>query len=378
MKILTWIEAFWPHIGGAEVFAAHLMSALREQYGYHSHIVTSYSEYVRAEVEEYDGFPLHRFRFKDAVESQDLKQIVGIRNQIADYKRQLQPDLVHIHLYGPSPFFHWITNSAYPAPSLVTLHSNTQEFYNLDANSGFTKSIIKADWFNTVSAFQLKTVREHFPEVTERSSVIYNGISMPAIEPEPLPRSPIRLLCLGRLVEWKGFDNALTSFARLRPEFPDLELTIAGDGEDRERLESIAGELGVSEFVDFVGWVQPNSVWEVMNQHSIVLMPSRSDENLPVVSTQAGQVARPVVAFDVSGYPEIIDDGNTGLLAVPGDVESFTAAIRQLLTDMDRAQEMGRNAQRRMGEMFSIKKCAEEYHTVYQKLIKDFGANGAS
>ena len=94
-------------------------------------------------------------------------------------------------------------------------------------------------------------------------------------------------------------------------------MVIAGNGTDRAQLERQAAELGLREVVDFIGWVAPDKVPELINSATIVLMPSRW-EGLPSVALQASMMARPVLATSVGGLPEVVVHGETGLLVCGG------------------------------------------------------------
>src|SRR5438093_12924190 len=117
-----------------------------------------------------------------------------------------------------------------------------------------------ADWVTGKAAAVLAQARQFAPEITSRSSVIHNGLEVPALLPQPLPTDAPRLLCLGRLAFQKGFDVALTAFASITDHFPRASLIVAGDGPERSSLEHRVAELGLANVVQFMGWVSPHEV----------------------------------------------------------------------------------------------------------------------
>jgi glycosyltransferase involved in cell wall biosynthesis len=144
----------------------------------------------------------------------------------------------------------------------------------------------------------------------------------------------------------KGFDVALAALARLLPRFPDLVLSIAGDGPERAALEAQAARAGVGENVVFLGWQSPQELASRMRAASVVLVPSRADgtaytEALTLVALEAAAVGRAVVASRVGGLGEAIVDGVTGLLVAPDDDEALARATATLLADPARAAAMG-------------------------------------
>jgi glycogen(starch) synthase len=224
-----------------------------------------------------------------------------------------------------------------------------------------------AAWVTGVSADTLAQVRARAPETVSRSSVIFNGLDLPALLPKPLPTERPRLLCLGRLQTQKGFDLALSALAAVVEKFPNVRLTIAGDGPERAALERRTSELKLTGFVDFIGWVSPEKVPELINTAAIVLMPSRW-EGFGLVALEAGLMARPVIASRVGGLPEVVAHEQTGLLVDSENSRSLADAILFLLTQPEQAARIGQAARRRAQELFSWARCVEAYDALYQKL----------
>ena len=178
-----------------------------------------------------------------------------------------------------------------------------------------------------------------------------------------------RLLCLGRLIPAKGFDMALTAFSTLTGRYPDVRLTIAGDGAVRGELERQAADLGLADAVEFTGWVAPDQIPALLNTATIVLMPSRH-EGLPIVAVQSALMARPIVATRVSGLPEVVVGGQTGLLIEKDDSQSLAQAIAYLLDHPETAQRMGREGRRHARAVFDWERCVDAYDTLYRRLVK--------
>jgi glycogen(starch) synthase len=231
------------------------------------------------------------------------------------------------------------------------------------------RTLRAADWVTGVSSDTLAQARSHAPEIISRSSVIFNGLDAPALLPEPLPVGTPRLLCLGRLQTQKGFDLVLSALPAIIDRFPDLRLTIAGDGPERAGLERRASELKLAGVVDFTGWVSPDKVPELINSATIVLVPSRS-EAFGLVALEAGWMARPVIAASVGGLPEVVAHGKSGLLVKPENSQGLADAILFLLTHPQQASQFGLEGRRRARELFSWETCVAEYDSLYQKLAQ--------
>lgn len=366
MRVLYWTEPFFPYIGGIQVLAPKFLSAMQSR-GYEFVVITEHRNLGLPDQSYFCGVPIYRFHFWRAFANRDPLQLFEIEQRIAQLKRNWKPELIHLNFSGPSFFSFFNTADVQPAPLVVALRGAPPEG-GAGPDTLFGHALGSANWVTAVSAATLDRARQLVPEITERSSVIQNALELPSIAQVPLSFEPPRLLCLGRLVPEKGFDLALRALARLVLSFPNLCLTIAGDGPERTKLNELTNELGLSHAVEFVGWIAPEGVHELMNQATIVVMPSRS-EGLPQVSIQAAQMARPVVAARVGGLPEVVLDGETGLLIQAEDSDALAYAIAWLLSHPEDAVRMGVAARFRAQEVFDWASYLNAYDTLYQRIF---------
>jgi len=362
VRVLFWTETFWPNLGGVEVLAADFLPALQQR-GYEFVVVTPQSGPSRPQEDEYRGIPVYRFSFSIT----SIEELVQVREQVIGLKRTFRPHLIHINAVGSANFFHHLTSRAYAAPLLVTLHGA----WVGQVDSLVQQTLRAADWVVGCSAAILDKGRRLAPEIASRSSVIHNGLEAPALPPTPLPFDAPRLLCLGRLHVKKGIDVALRAFESIVERFPKTRLIIAGDGPARPELEQQANARGLNRLVDFLGWVAPKDVPNLINACSIVLMPSRA-ESLPLVALQAALMARPVVGTRVGGLPEVVVHGQTGLIVDQDDSEALADASISLLARPDIATQLGQAARRRAQKEFSW----ERHVGAYDGLYREIGGTG--
>ncbi len=369
MRILFWTGTYWPNIGGVEVFSANLMAALRRR-GHEVAIVTSHSDLDLPDEDSYRGVPIYRMPFNTAFTDPDpVGAFVKAWRRVRAVKASFVPDVVHINFSGFDGLgvvFHLETTAADSAPFLVTVHTIRHVAWH---DPLLERMLREAAWVVSVSEALKAEVGELAPEIAERSSVIYNAVELPALVPAPLPRDVPRLVCLGRVVHDKGFDVALAALAELAPRFPNARLVIAGDGPARPELETQAKALGITDAVEFVGWVAPERVFELMNSATLVVMPSRR-ETFGLVALEAALMGRPVVASRVDGLPEVVADGQTGLLVDKEDPTALARAIAQLLEDAGTAERMGQAARRRAQEVFGFDRQVDAYEDLYQRLAE--------
>ena len=170
------------------------------------------------------------------------------------------------------------------------------------------------------------------------------------------------LLCVGRLVAQKGLDTAIRALPAIRAEHPDAVLIVLGEGPQRAELESLAGE----------GVYMPGRVGDVAawyRRAELLVHPVRW-EGFGLALLEAMLAARPVVASAVSSAPELVADGETGLLVPPDDPEALAAAVSSLLADSERADACGRAGLSRARQEFSVACMAERTAAVYERALR--------
>jgi GalNAc-alpha-(1->4)-GalNAc-alpha-(1->3)-diNAcBac-PP-undecaprenol alpha-1,4-N-acetyl-D-galactosaminyltransferase len=176
-----------------------------------------------------------------------------------------------------------------------------------------------------------------------RSIVMPNPVITPAAEitTTQLVSSPT-LIAIGRLHAVKGFDLAITAFAKLRDKHPDWHLTILGEGPNRAELEELRSKLDLTNFVHFLGQVQ--NVNAHLRQADIFVLSSRF-EGFPMALCEAMACGVPVVAADcLSGPREIITDGVDGILVAMEDVDALAHGMDILMSDPVKRQQLARAA----------------------------------
>jgi glycogen(starch) synthase len=338
--------------------------------GYDFTVVTSHQYLELPDRDDYYGIPVYRFPFHAMLSRGAIQEIMRIRRDVAQLKERCRPQLIHVNAVGPGSIFNLSSAAAPHSPLLVTLHTLHGQFGHArpaQCDTLLKKILGGASWVTCVSEAVMADARQQVPEVTSTSSVIYNGLNEPGIASRPLPFSPPRLLCLGRLVPAKGFDLAVQAVSHLVREFPDLQVVIAGDGPERASLEAQATQLGLKHFIEFTGWVPADKVPDLINTATVLLMPSRR-EGLPLVGIEAAQMGRPLVATRVGGLPELIVQEQTGMLVEPQDVQGLTTALAFVLRNSDRARRMGEAARLRAREHFGFERCIAAYDALYRRM----------
>lgn len=171
--------------------------------------------------------------------------------------------------------------------------------------------------------------------------------------------STLRLLCVATLYEVKGHRYLFDAIARLGARGVDVRCRLVGDGPDRQALEARVADLGISSRIDFLGQRTREEIIEIMHEADLLVVPSIPTasgrrEGLPVVIMEAMSAGLPVVASAISGIPELVEDGQTGLLVPPKDPDALADAIIRLEGDDELRNQMVVAAMARVRERYDL------------------------
>lgn len=180
------------------------------------------------------------------------------------------------------------------------------------------------------------------------------------------PAGTMTVLAVGRLHAQKGFLDLLAAFQAVAEELPESHLLIVGEGSQRRELEAEIHQRKLNKMVTLAG--RRKDVLELMRQADVLALTSRW-EGMPNVVLEAMSVGLPVVAMDVEGIRDVIQNEQLGIIVTPGDIKGFTRSLLQLLTRPDLAQHMGHESQQFVTKEFAIEKTVLQYERLFQRLI---------
>jgi glycosyltransferase involved in cell wall biosynthesis len=368
MRILLWTSFLRSTYGGIETFIQILVPRLLDR----GHEILIADEEWEAgadeDTEEYvPGVRLVRLpRPEAAGGGNPLAALDEGMRRVARILGEYRPDLVHVCKACPS-LVYLLRAGSRRRPILVNLHG-AHVAPLADPHTLGGQVVRSADWIVACSRATLEHLCDLAPEIRPRASVVYNGMPARRAPAGPPPADPPRLVCLGRLHEETGFDVALAAADRLAARRPRLEIVIGGEGPARADLEALAGTGRLAGRVSFPGWIAPDAVHAFLASASVVPVPS-IHEGFGLVALEAALAARPVVASRVEGIPEVVVDGETGLLVPPGDPDALAAAIEELLADPERARALGTRARELAIERFGVERCVDGYVEVYERIV---------
>lgn len=181
------------------------------------------------------------------------------------------------------------------------------------------------------------------------------------------------ILFVGRLVKYKGLEYLLKAMRTVIENFGDACLLIVGDGPLRKELENLTRKNALEKYVSFFGNIDSENLRIIYALSDIFVLPSISNsEGFGIVLIEAMAHAKPVIASDVGGVPYVVKAGINGLLVPPKDYEMLGKRIIELLSDTNKAQELGRRGQEYVKSNYAwrstIKRIVEIYTEIKESL----------
>jgi len=203
--------------------------------------------------------------------------------------------------------------------------------------------------------------------------VIHDGFDFAAItSPSPPRQDLVKVGLIGRISPWKGQDVFLQAAAIVRRQFPNVLFEIIGSALFDEReyeayVRKLCTDLELEDCVEFLGFV--NNVQNYIEKLNVVVHASTIGEPFGQVVIEGMAAGKPVVATRGGGIPEIVVDGESGLLVPMRDAAALAEAICTLLSDPARAIAMGKNGQQRVLDHFKIEKTAAYVTDFYREVL---------
>ncbi len=209
------------------------------------------------------------------------------------------------------------------------------------------------------------------------------GVDLERFAPDRSRRVPGRLTIgiVKSLAPKYGVDLLLRAFAGLTHDAEvsavggECKLLIVGDGPQRAALEALARELGIAQRTEFAGAVPHDAVPAWLNRLDIYAAPSRLDsESFGVAVIEASACALPVVVSDAGGLPEVVRDGETGLIVPRDDVGALQAALKRLVLDPALRQTLGERGRLHVAREYEWGRCVDAMERCYERVVARAGS----
>ena len=311
----------------------------------------------------------------------------SVINQIRFYilARKKRFDVIHAHPSFPSGFTALLAKLLLGIPVICTSHGDDVQIdweigYGARRNrivSWLTKLTLKnVDLHTVVSRCMIGDAIEAGSNPS-KIRVVYNGINLDSIprsyNSQSLKKHGIEaedfiILFLGRLHPKKCPEDLVKAFPKVVEKVPNAKLVFAGKGKEEMKLEKMVSDLNLKDKVIFAGFVSEDEKWDLLKRCDAFILPSVV-EGHPITVIEAMACSKPVIVTNIGPFPEIIRDGETGLLVPLHSPDALANAIVELALDEEKRIKMGKMARRDVEERFDINKIADEYLSIYEELI---------
>ena len=370
MRVLQWLNTFLPDPGGIQSFCAELIPELIGR-GHEVLLLTAHTGVSLPDHSMHGRIEIRRVDSLRALVERDPGRMLRAKIEIDHIVGSFSPDVIHLHPCGPELVYFDQIRKKRPIPTVVTVSNN---FSSIEADFGpdgsFGRVFEPARRIATVSDDARRWLLSVRPELAAKTSTIHYGLPVTGAEPAPLPWDPPRLLFIGRIEAQKRLDVLIRAFAAAASAHAGVRLQIAGDGTRLGAVRDLARSVGLDERIDFLGPVDGESVPGLLDGATMLVMSS-DFEGLPIVLLEAARQGRPAAATAVGGVPEVVIQGETGLLVEPDAPDALAGAITTLLDDPGRAQRFGDAARRRFLTNFALDTCATSYEWLYEAAVAE-------
>lgn len=389
MKVLL-VSDYATLTGGAEIFTLALRTRLRQR-GHDARLFTSGARPTAgASPADYECLGTTS-RWRTLLQTANPWACVRLRRVLAEF----QPDVVHVQMFLTqlSPLilpvlkevpslYHVVWYRPVCPLGTKMLPDGTACHVPAGAVCYRTRCLPLRDWVPLMvqmqlwrrwqNAFDLIVANSHavkaclVAEGIGPVEVIWYGVPVRPLRPSLL--SPPTVVFAGRLVREKGVDVLVRAFAAVVTHLSEARLLVVGEGPEREHLEKLITDLGLSSRVALLGHLPHEEAERVCATAWVQAVPSRWAEPFGIVAAEALMRGTAVVASNAGGLAEIVQDGQTGLLVPPGDVDALAAALLRLLRDRELAEQLGQAGRQSALVHFNEDACIEKFLAVYHRL----------
>ncbi|UCC44224.1 MAG: glycosyltransferase family 4 protein [Candidatus Zixiibacteriota bacterium] len=283
--------------------------------------------------------------------------------------RDFNPDLVHVHYV--SAFGLWGLLCG-PLPMIASVWGSDIDRKASGPPAGFItrRTLNRAIHICATSSFLADLVQQLDPAFGSKTTVIPFGVQPPDNLPPTPTAPPVRICFLKTLRPASGSDILIAAMKRAVETEHDLRLSIAGEGELLTELRRMVSDLGLGQHVEFVGRIEQEEVYPFVSRHHFMVMPSRR-EAFGVAALEAAACARAVLASDVGGIPEVVRDGDTGILIPPEDSDKLAAAIVRLARDANLREKMGQSGREFVKRKYLWDRSLDLMASLYNRIIDE-------
>ncbi len=296
----------------------------------------------------------------------DYKAALRARNALffVDLFEREKVHHIHVHFANRAAHTALFVKAISGIPFSITAHG--QDFMtDLGSAELLCEICAGAEFIGAETDYSRDLLAASCPESAAKIFRVYNGIALRKFSPETARApGPLRLLSVGRLVQFKGFDVLIDACAELRRQGHEFACEIIGEGELRGELEARITRHGLGSDVTLSGERSQDYVLQAFANCDVFVLAAKVDDRgasdvFPTVIAEAMTSGKPVVSTTMAGIPELVVDEETGLLVSPSDPLALAKSIGHLIDHPQLREQMGRAGRTRIETHFTIEHTIE-------------------
>lgn len=373
----------YPPLGGGAGMVSKFLARELVARGHHVDVVTTWFEGLEPRTVE-GNLTIHRLRSrrKKMGQSNPVEMISYVLTALPWILLRLpkRPDVIMSYHSIPSGLVGFPLSILWRVPHIVQFHGGDVPGWLPGVLSTYHRCTL---WLNRWVVYQAAAAvavsdglrdlaQPSFPK--RRLGTLANGVDLDVFRPPAAGRGgrtgPTRLFFVGRVTVQKGVDVLLKALADAAVRALDWHLDLAGDGPQLEEYKAQAADLGITERITFHGWLTREQVRPLFDTADVLVLPSRY-EGMPIVVLEAMGCGLPVIATDIPGTRELIQEGETGHLVPVEDAAALAKALARLLSDPGARLAIGARARAEAEAKWSWAARARELEELSLKAIEE-------
>lgn len=372
MKIVQTPVRFYPFIGGVENYVYYLS---RELVNLDHDVKVVCANEPKSDFEDkIEGIEISRLPYISKIANTNITLNLPFKLNREDF------DIMHTHIPTPwSADWSRIISKRKNKPLVVTYHNDIigsgianyiAKFYNSTA----LKSLLRSADKIIITQPNYLTYSSYLSDYSDKVEVIPNGVDVNKFKPADIKKEQNKIFFLSLLDkfhEYKGLDYLLKAIKIVKNSIPDVKLVVGGKGTLMEYYIKKSESMGLSDNVEFHGFIPDNEMVEYYTSANIFVLPSISSlqEGFGIVALEALACKTPVITTDIVGVSSDLRKENAGLSVTPRDHEALAKAIMYLLDNQDINSEMGHNGRKLVEASYTWKGIAQKMEKVYYGLV---------
>jgi len=361
----------YPTVGGSGILATRLGVELSKR-GHEVHFVT-YERPVAIQGVDHENVSVHLVSVVEYPLFKYPPYTVSLGSELFRVSKQYGLELVHIHYAIPHSTAALLARMVAGVPYVVTLHGSDVTILGSDP------SFLPVNTFSVESADGLTAVSGYLAEEARNGLGIKQDISVIPNFVDPDVFAPVRpdvvqthrdrrmvIIHISNFRPVKRVHDLVAAVGIVAKQVEDIRLLLVGDGPERHRVECMVDELNLRRNVLLTGYRR--DIPDLLRCSDVLVLCSEI-ESAPISLLEGMSSGLPVVATEVGGIPEIVDDGRNGFLVSPNSPEELAEKILELNSDRELRLRMGAAARRTVLERFTADKVVPQYEEIYRRVV---------